>query len=246
MKIFSDFEKIKEPIVISIGTYDAVHLGHLEIINRMKNLNLKTCIVSFYPPPFIFFGLEEKVLFTIEEKIEIFKDLGIDYLFFIEFNENIKNLTSDEFIKILNSNLDIKYLIVGKSFKFGKNKEGDRKKLEELSNRYGFKIELIEEKKVEKEKISSSKIRKLIKIGEIEHANRFLYKNYFVIGKKENDNLIIDSLKLIPPDGKYFVKINNEEKEKIVEIINKEIIIKENIFSEKIKIEFLNKINETI
>lgn len=246
MKIFSDFEKIKEPIVISIGTYDAVHLGHLEIINRMKDLNLKTCIVSFYPPPFIFFGLEEKVLFTIEEKIEIFKDLGIDYLFFIEFNEYIKNLTSDVFIKILISNLDIKYLIVGKSFKFGKNKEGDRKKLEELSNIYGFKIELIEEKKVEKEKISSSKIRKLIKMGEIEQANRFLYKNYFVIGKKENDQLIIDPIKLLPPDGKYFVKINNEKKEQIVEIINRELVIRENILSKKIKIEFLNKINETI
>lgn len=244
MKIFSDFEKIKEPVVISIGTYDAVHLGHIEIINKMKELNLKTCIISFYPPPFIFFGLEEKILFTLEEKIEIFKDLGIDYLFFIEFNEYIKNLTSDEFIKILISNLDIKYLIVGKSFKFGKNKEGDRKKLEELSSKYGFKTELIEEKKIDKEKISSSNIRKLIKIGEIEHANRFLYKKYFVIGIKENDKLIFDSLKILPPDGKYLVKINNEEK--IVEIKNREIIITDNIFSEKIKIEFLNKINETI
>lgn len=247
MKIFSEFEKIKEPIVLSIGTYDAVHLGHIEIINRMKTLNLRTCIISFYPPPFIFFGLEEKVLFTIEEKIDIFKDLGIDYLFFINFNEYIKNLTSDEFFKILISNLDIKYLIVGKSFRFGKDKEGDRETLIKLSNKYNFKLELVEEKKIDKkEKISSSKIRKLIKIGEIEHANRFLFKNYFVIGKKENDKLIVDSLKLFPPDGKYLVNINNEEKKKIIEIKEREINIKENIFSEKIKIEFLNKFNKTI
>lgn len=242
MKIYREFQKLDEPITISIGTYDAIHCGHIEIIQKMKDFGLKTCIISFYPPPFIHFELEKFVLFTLEEKIKIFEELKIDFIFFIDFNDKIKNLSSEDFIKILISNFNIKYLIVGKLFRFGRNKEGDRFLLEKLSKKYDFQLKLIEEKKFGKEKISSSKIRNLIKIGDIETANKFLYKNYFIITKKENDKLIIDSLKLLPPDGVYLVNINDEKNKKI-EISRREIKLKEDLDFNEIKIEFLKKLS---
>ncbi|MCX8095014.1 MAG: FAD synthetase family protein [Caldisericia bacterium] len=240
MKVFKDFEILKEPIALSIGTYDAIHLGHLEIIKKMKEKSLKTCIISFYPPPFIFFGIEKNVLFTQEEKIKIFEELELDFLFIINFDEKIKNLKSEDFIKILTSNLNIKYLIVGKNFRFGKDKDGDKEKLDKFSKKYNFILELIEEKKIGKEKISSSKIRHLIRIGDIDSANKILYKNYFVFIKNKNDKLEVDSLKLLPPDGNYKVKIN--KKDMILEIKNRKLILKENVDIEQPIIEFLNKL----
>lgn len=242
MKIFREIIKLNFPISLSIGTYDAIHLGHMEIINKMKSYNLKTAIISFYPPPFIYFGNEKSVLFTLEEKISIFEELGIDYLFILNFDEKIRNLTSDDFIKILNSNLKISNLIVGSSFKFGKDKEGDKEKLINLSKIYKFNLELIEEKKFNGEKISSSKLRNLIRNGEIEFANKFLFKNYFIFLKIEGGKISIDPLKLLPNDGKYEVKIEGEDFKKFVEIRDRKIILSDLPPFNKFKIEFLRKI----
>lgn len=241
MEVFNDFLKIEEPLVITIGTYDAIHIGHLEIINRMMETKIKNAIISFYPPPFIYFGFENHVLFTLNEKIEILKDLNINYLFSLKFDEKIKNLDSKEFIEIIIKFLNVKKIIVGDSFKFGKNRKGNKEILIDLGKKFNFDVETVEEKKINNEKISSSKLRKFIEEGYIEKANEFLVKNFFIYLKKENDKYLIDRLKLLPKDGVYEVKINEDDK-KILNIDQRKLYFNEKIDLKEFRLEFLKRL----
>ncbi len=241
MEVYSKLVKIDDPLVVTIGTYDAIHIGHLEIINRMKSKNLKKGIISFYPPPFVYFGFEKRVLFTLNEKIDILKELSIDFLFSLEFNEKIKNLNANEFIETLLKYLNINVIIVGKSFRFGNDRKGTKDTLIELGKKYNFLLETVEEKKFDNEKISSSKLRKYIKEGEIEKVNKFLVKNYFIYLKRENNQFLIDPLKLLPKDGIYEVKIDKKI-EKLLNISNGKFYFNEEINLKEFKVEFLKRV----
>lgn len=221
MILLDKFTEIKDELNITIGTFDAIHKGHLKIINKLISFNENKLVLSFFPPPFIYFKKESKVLFLPEEKLEILSKYNIDYLFSIPFDDYIKGLKPDEFIDLLLRYFNIKRIIVGKNFKFGKNRNGDTEILKKLCDEKSIDLIIIEEEKFDGEKISSSKIRKLIEKGEIEKVNQFLTYPYFIKIKFENDELIINKLKLIPPDGKYLTKINNKEVK--IEIINQKI-----------------------
>jgi riboflavin kinase/FMN adenylyltransferase len=223
MILLDKFSEIKDELNITIGTFDAIHKGHLKIINKLISFNEKKVVLSFFPPPFIYFKKESKVLFLPEEKLEILSKYNIDYLFSIPFNDYIKDLKPDEFINLLTKYLNIKRIIVGKNFKFGKDRKGDTEILKEICDEKGIDLIIIEEEKFDGEKISSSKIRKLIEKGEIEKANQFLTYPYFIKTKFKNNELIINKLKLLPPDGKYLTKINNKEIQ--IEILNQKILL---------------------
>ncbi|MGB9750125.1 MAG: hypothetical protein ACPLWB_04730 [Caldisericia bacterium] len=220
MILLDKFTNIQDELNITIGTFDAIHKGHLKIINKLTSFKEKNLVLSFFPPPFIFFKKESKVLFLPEEKKEILSNYKINFLLSIPFDENIKELEPNEFIELLLNYLKIKRILVGKNFKFGKDRKGNVEFLKRISNEKNIELIVIEEEKFDGEKISSSKIRKLIQKGEIKKANQFLTYPYFI--KLEN-NLSINQLKLIPPDGKYLVKFNDNETE--VEILNQKIFI---------------------
>lgn len=228
MIIFEKFTKIEDELSITIGTFDGIHIGHLKIINKLNSFNEKKLILSFFPPPFIYFKKESKVLYLPKEKIDILSKYNIDYLLSVPFNSQIKNLEPKEFIDFLIKYLNVKRIVVGKNFKFGKERKGDINLLKKLCEDEKIELIILEEEKFDGEKISSSKIRKLIKNGEIENANQFLTTQFFI--KFLNNNFSINPLKLIPPDGNYLVKLNDKN----IEI---------NISNQKINI---NKIDEDI
>ncbi|HPB34366.1 MAG TPA: hypothetical protein PLW61_06350 [Caldisericia bacterium] len=177
--------------------------------------------MSFFPPPFIFFKREPNVLFLPEEKKEILSNYKINYLLLVPFNEKIKELEPYEFIDLLLTYLKIKRILVGENFKFGKDRKGNVNFLKKICKEKEIELIIVNEEKYDGEKISSSKIRKLIQKGEIEKANQFLTYPYFI--KFENNNLSVDKLKLIPPDGQYLTKINNKYIK--IEISDKKILI---------------------
>ena len=228
MILLDKFIKIEEELNITIGSFDAIHKGHLKIINKLNSFEEKSLVLSFFPPPFIFFKKESNVLFLPEEKKEILSNYKIDYLLSIPFDEKIKKLEPYEFIELLLNYLKIKRILVGENFKFGKDRKGNVTILKKICKEKEIELIIINEEKFDGEKISSSKIRKLIQKGEIERANQFLTYPYFI--KFLDNKLSIEKLKLIPPDGQYLTKINNKEIK--IEIINKQIFIdnfKENI-----------------
>jgi len=237
MILLDKFIKIEEELNITIGSFDAIHKGHLKIINKLNSFEEKSLVLSFFPPPFIFFKKESNVLFLPEEKKEILSNYKIDYLLSIPFDEKIKKLEPYEFIELLLNYLKIKRILVGENFKFGKDRKGNVTILKKICKEKEVELVVVNEEKFDGEKISSSKIRKLIQEGEIEKANQFLTYPYFI--KFSDNSLFIDQLKLIPPDGQYLVKNNNKEFE--IEISNKKILI-DNLKENLAELYFLKKL----
>ena len=209
MKVYNNLPNLYD-VNLSIGSFDAIHIGHIKLIERLSELEGKKVILSFFPPPFIFFGREEGVTFLPKEKELILKDLNIDAVIFLPFNKDISLLKPEEFINLLLSKIRLKTVVVGRNFRFGYKREGNIELLSDLGERLGFRVISVEEEKRNDEKISSSEIRKLIRRGDIKTANRFLFHQYFVHGEVIKKIVKINELKLLPPPGIYKVKIEEE------------------------------------
>ena len=227
MKIYSTPNSYpKFPSVITIGTFDGVHLGHKKIIKRLQNIasekGLQSVILTFFPHPRMVLqtALEIKLLNTIEERQEILSELGLDHLVIKEFTEEFSKLSAEQYVKdILVDELNAKHIIIGYDHRFGRNRRANIKDLIAFGKLYNFNVEEISVKDVEDVAVSSTKIRNALIIGDINTANLFLGYNYFLtgtvikgkqIGKQigfPTANIYVkEDYKLIPKNGAYVVK----------------------------------------
>lgn len=222
---FNDFT-IDFPTVVTIGTFDGVHLGHQKILKSIvctaKNNNEKSVIVTFFPHPRMVLetNTDIKLINTIEERIQLIEKLGIDYFVIIPFDVNFSNLTAVEFIEtILVNKLNAKNLYIGYDHQFGKHREGNFELLNHYSKKYRFKVHEIDAISLKEVTISSTKIRNSISEGNIQQANAYLGYNFFLTGKVVEGKKIgskigfptanievKDAYKLIPKNGVYVVK----------------------------------------
>ena len=192
MKIYYDIEKFnKVPnAVVTIGTFDGVHRGHQEIlknmVNRAKELDGESVVVTFYPHPRQVLSHDSGIRFisTQEEKIKHLEALGIDNLIIIKFTKEFAAIPSEDFIKdYLVKNIQPAVLIIGYDHHFGKGRTGDFDMLYELGSQYHFKVEKIQEQDVDNVAVSSTKIRHFLENGDIKHANMLLGYEFSYIGK---------------------------------------------------------------
>lgn len=230
MKVYrdlSEFPEVKNPVVTS-GTFDGVHFGHQKILRRVKeiarNINGETVLLTFWPHPrLVLYPNEIKfhLLTSIEEKIELLDEFGLDHLIIIPFTRDFSNLSSEEFIKnILVDKINTKKLVIGYDHRFGKNRTGSFEELKKDAPIYGFEVEEIPEQDIDDVAISSTKIRDALENGEITIANKYLCRPYSLrgyvvrgdgIGKNmgyPTANIKPDfEQKLIPADGIYAVRV---------------------------------------
>ena len=178
-------------INLAIGNFDGVHLGHQKIIDDLiKYSRINSCpsaILSFKPHPRQFFSNEYRnfQITSEENKIYLLNKQGIDHYFSLEFNENIASLPPKDFItKILIEKFNIKHLVIGYDFKFGKDREGNASLLQEQSKMLGFDINIIKPiKSIQNSDVySSSIIREFIRDGNMEKAKLFLGRNWSMQG----------------------------------------------------------------
>ena len=192
MKIYNDiaeFKGVKNPIV-TIGTFDGVHLGHRKIIELMKRDAEKyegeTVLITFYPHPRIVLHADSKNLKFIntqKRKIDLLERAGVDHLIIIEFTREFSRLNSSVFIKdYLVDKIKTKKLIIGYDHHFGKNRLGDFSTLYDLGYKYGFEVEKLPAQNVENVAISSTKIRRALNEGKIKVANALLGYEYSITG----------------------------------------------------------------
>ncbi|NCB09906.1 MAG: riboflavin biosynthesis protein RibF, partial [Bacteroidia bacterium] len=233
MKIYHDLInfKARNPVV-TIGTFDGVHLGHRMIIERLKELAQKydgeTVIFTFFPHPRLVTAPGEtnlRLLTTLEEKKELFEDLGIDHLVVYPFTKEFSQFSYAEFVQqILAGQIKTRCLVVGYDHKFGKNREGGFEYLQECARKYQFDIEKQEPLSLDEKHVSSTKIRDALQSGDIKKANRYLGYPFTLHGKVVEGKQLgrkigfptanieaSDPHKIIPGYGVYAVKIDVNE-----------------------------------
>ena len=216
----------RNPSVITIGTFDGVHIGHQKIIDRLvktgKEKKLKSIVLTFFPHPRMVIqpDFEIKLLHTIEERQEMLKTFGLDHLVIKEFTTDFANLSAHDYVKqILIEELNVKHIIIGYDHHFGKNRTANIDDLKFFGNVFDFTVEEISAQDIEDVAVSSTKIRHALLEGDIEKANSFLGYPYLLtgnvikgkgIGKTisfPTANIEIEQpYKLIPKNGVYVVK----------------------------------------
>ncbi|MFY7879702.1 MAG: bifunctional riboflavin kinase/FAD synthetase [Lacibacter sp.] len=211
--------------VVTIGTFDGVHLGHQEIIKQLVKESIKnggeSVLITFYPHPrkIINPDLNLQQLTTLEERISLLKQYGISNLVVVPFTKAFSDLTADQYIRnFLVQKFQPSTIIIGYDHRFGRNREGDFKMLEANASAYDYRVKEIDEELINDAIISSTKIRKALAIGNIDTANTYLGYSYFfkgvviegnklgrTIGFPTANLQITDSDKLIPGNGVYTV-----------------------------------------
>lgn len=189
MKIHKDIKDIKiEQPVVTMGTFDGLHIGHLHVLKQLKQKTEATggqsVILTFWPHPKKIIGSGDiELLNTIEEKTELFEKNHIDHLIILEFTKDLAELTYIEFVeKILVDKLQIKHLIFGYDHRFGKNGEGTFEKLNPLARQYSFELHKLEEVRIG-HAVSSTRIRHAISAGHVNEASKMLGYPYQLKGK---------------------------------------------------------------
>ncbi len=177
--------------MVTIGTFDGVHLGHQTIFNRMKEaaaeLDGETVVITFYPHPRIVLGLDSedlKFINTQERKINRLEEAGIDHLIIVAFTKQFASLSSEEFLKdLVVEKIKPAKLIIGYDHHFGKDRQGGFEMVSEIGKEMGFSVERVDEQQVSDVSISSTKIRKLLGSGKVHAANLLLGYEYSISGK---------------------------------------------------------------
>lgn len=200
MKIFRNIIEARNipNAVVTIGTFDGVHLGHQAIFNKMKALAQsvggQTVVVTFSPHPRQVLNIDSshlRFITTPEEKLKKFEAFGIDNVLIINFTKEFSRTPSEVFIKdYIIDHLKPAYIVVGYDHHFGKNRMGDFDLLNDLKKKYGFKVERIAAQDVEHIAISSTKIRNALAQGNVKSANRLLGYPYAVTAEVVRGNEI--------------------------------------------------------
>ena len=215
-----------EKTIVTIGTFDGIHVGHQKILKDLiktaKKEGKKSVLLTFFPHPRMVLQKDNKILLlnTIKEKSSLLEKMGLDYLIIHPFSREFSRLTALEFVRdILVNKLNTSRLIIGYDHHFGKNREGNIHQLKEYSLLYDFKVEEIPAQDIDDVSVSSTKIRTALKDGNLKTANNYLGYHYMlngtvVSGKKLGGTIgfptanleIKEPYKLVPKTGVYIIK----------------------------------------
>ncbi|MEG1584424.1 MAG: bifunctional riboflavin kinase/FAD synthetase [Anaerovorax sp.] len=282
MKLFNHLDEIiniKETVV-ALGNFDGVHKGHQELIRRTvknaKNAGLKSAVFTFtnHPKNVVAEKPVIKNILYLEDKAEIIKNLGIDYLISIEFSNEIQHMSAQAFIMdILLEKIKMKEAYCGFNYRFGYKGEGNPEILMKTGIREGFGIHVLEPFEIEDNLVSSSFIRQLIASGKVDQCEKYMGRKYYVIGEVvignkigrtigfPTSNILMDESMITPSHGVYVTYcIYNGVRHKSVTNVGIKPTIGDNkktiethifdfdkeLYGKEIKVEFIEKIRPEI
>ena len=266
-KINSDCE-----YAIALGNFDGMHFGHRCVIDtakiKAKHLNCKSAVFTFWPHPNKVLAQKNfNDILSLEEKIALIKEMGVDEVFVIEFTPDFSKTTAEEFVNHLCQQFKIKSITTGYNFRFGHNRHGNIETLHRLKKHYGFEFNTINQVLIDGSVVSSSVLRKFLEVGCVNLFSEFTGKKYtidcnvsthynseiFNIFKSINSKAIFACLKdykeiILPTSGIYLVQIQqiyfclffaNNKEIFLIPINNQEINL-----GDSCKIEFLQIIKQ--
>ena len=229
MNLHTDIEHLPQfnKAVITIGTFDGVHLGHQKIIEQLKSeakrIGGETVIITFHPHPrkIVHAGKQVQLITTIEERIELLSAAGIDHLVIVPFTQGFSELQPQEYVEsFLKKRFNPAVVIIGYDHKFGKERKGDYKLLEEYSADGLFVLREIPQHVINDSTVSSTRVRDYILSGDIENANKVLgydfnFEGVVVKGDQRGRTIgfptanlqLTNDEKIIPGNGVYAVTV---------------------------------------
>ncbi|MEG0050678.1 MAG: bifunctional riboflavin kinase/FAD synthetase [Terrisporobacter sp.] len=279
MIIINSLDEIEnfDKSVVTIGKYDGIHKGHEVLIERTINYakkeNIKSVVLTFKNSPLSYFShIKTREIITEEEKMNKFKSLGVDIVIYIPFDENVADVSAEDFItNILVNKLNVKKLVIGHDFVFAKNREGTPEVIRNFGEKYGFFVEIVNAVKIGNVRVSSTYIKDLIYAGKVEEIKNYLGGNYMLQGKvicckqlgrtigfptaniKLNENLVIPKRGIYATkvyiDGQTYIGATNVGYNPTVNgerlsIETNILQFNKDIYGETIKLEFLERIRD--
>ncbi len=263
MKIISFGDtRINDRTCMTIGSFDGLHIVHKFLIDITiqisKTLSLKSVIFTFIEHP----HLDYDLILTKDEKLDFLKDFDVDYIVLLD--RSAMSIKKEEFMEILSKNFNVSWIVIGYNHRFGNNREGDSLYLTQNVSNFRYGLTIVPPIQYEGIDVSSSNIRKLIRDGNVELANKLLTYNFFLKGKivrgkgigKElgfpTANLIADPQKILPKRGVYLTKtyidgLVYNSATYIGDVIETYIFdFEEDIYDKHIKIEFIKRISDDV
>jgi riboflavin kinase / FMN adenylyltransferase len=227
----STHDSVKKTI-LTLGTFDGVHFGHKKILEKLtqntENGKYESLVLTFFPHPRMILQEDATInlLNTIEEKIDLLEEIGIQNLIIHPFDESFSRLTAEEFVKdILVNQFHIHKIIIGYDHRFGRNRTANIDDLITFGKKYNFEVEEISAQEINEVSVSSTKIRNALSEGQVTLANQYLGYHYSLTGHVNQGkqlgrtigfptaNLVLDEkFKLVPQNGVYVIKsmLNNK------------------------------------
>ncbi len=240
VKVFNSVDEIsvERDCSLAIGTFDGMHIGHMKVLGKMseraKQQGLATFVYTFRNNPTAFLrGLDTpSLIMDAAEKLSVLGDLGIDYVALVEFDNAQVKYDAEAFVHdVMLGRISAKHVTVGHDFKFGHGAASNARALEAYGVKYGFGVSIVEPVLFRDIRVSSTKIRDLLREGQVERASELLGRNHFIIGKVEAGNAIGRNIgvptlniysKAIPlmKRGVYFTKCTIDDGKEFSSITN--------------------------
>lgn len=270
-------EEMSKGIYVALGSFDGVHRGHTLLIDEIVNLaeenKGKSMVYTFrnHPLSVIDKNKTPRILIDNKTKEEVLEELGVDILCLREFNNELMKLSPEDFIQNLVNEFNVKGIVVGFNYRFGYKNEGDLHLLKDLSKKFNFELYIKKAYTIKDEIVSSTKIRKLVSLGEIKKANEMLGREYVlrgeVVGGRRLGRTIgfptanlktLDNM-LIPKMGVYYTNVEVQRKiyKGITSVGNNPTVngknttietyilnFNEDIYGETIKVYFIDRIRD--
>jgi riboflavin kinase/FMN adenylyltransferase len=193
MKLIRGLHNLNQPLpgcVATIGNFDGLHLGHQHVINQVKAVaeikNLPSVVIVFEPQPVEYFAPEKapRRLARFRDKINHLSEMGIDIMVCLQFNKELAQLTAEQFVeKILIDRLNLKHLVIGDDFRFGKERSGDFKFLQQSGQNSGFEVENSHTLLIDNQRVSSTRIRQCLADNDMLQARQLLGHPYTLSGR---------------------------------------------------------------
>ncbi|MCB0571598.1 MAG: bifunctional riboflavin kinase/FAD synthetase [Phaeodactylibacter sp.] len=235
MKVFNDLNKLPpfRNAVVTIGSFDGVHIGHQQILQKVANLaesiEGESIVITFHPHPrLVVYPKDDsmKLITTTDEKVQLLHRYGIDNVVVVPFTIEFSQLSADEYIqKFLVEKFHPRYIVIGFDHRFGLNRQGDINYLKWHGQECGYSVVEIPKQEVEDITVSSTKVRRALETGDMETAQRFLGHYFPLSGTVGHGNKIggkigfptanleaVEKYKLVPPPGIYAVWVHHEKK----------------------------------
>ena len=192
MTIYNNINEFysKDNTILTIGTFDGVHLGHQKVLEKLTNTaienNLESTVLTFFPHPRTILNPDKplKLINSVQERTDLLKRSKINNLIIHPFDKSFSELDPEKYVaEVLVKKLKAKIILIGYDHKFGKNRTADISDLKEYGEKYGFKVIEIKAEEISNIAISSTKIRKAISEGNISTAKKYLGYDFSLSGR---------------------------------------------------------------